>query len=79
MRAGSSVTATPASIWCSTDSGRLSEAAQVVCWRLATLSEAGYPDGSAALLATRSDIDLHRAIDLLRHGCPPDTAVRILG
>jgi len=29
-------------------------------------------------LAERSDVDLHHAVDLLRNGCPPSTAVRIL-
>jgi hypothetical protein len=56
----------------------LPESLRVTCWRLATLSEAGYPDEAAAMLASRSDIDLHQATDLLVHGCPPETALRIL-
>ena len=50
----------------------------MLCWRLAQLLEAGYPDEVAALLATRPEVDLHRAVDLLGRGCPPATAVRIL-
>jgi hypothetical protein len=47
-------------------------------WRLDQLRQAGYPDAEARQLAERDDIDLHRAIDLLRGGCPLETALRIL-
>jgi hypothetical protein len=30
------------------------------------------------VLAANRDIDLHRAVELLRRGCPVETAVRIL-
>jgi hypothetical protein len=56
-----------------------SELERIVSWRSEELERAGYsPDGAAAL-GERLDIDLHEAIDLVRHGgCPPDIAVRIL-
>ena len=47
-------------------------------WRAEELERAGYPPEDAGRLATRHDIDLHHAVDLLRQGCPPDVAVRIL-
>ena len=56
----------------------MAEPLRVLCWRLDQLAHAGYSDNAAAALATRPDIDLHRATDLLLRGCPHDTAVRIL-
>ena len=54
------------------------EDALVVSWRAEELLRAGY-EGEAALdLALTREVDLHRAIDLVRHGCPHATAVRIL-
>jgi hypothetical protein len=55
-----------------------SELGRVVEWRFRELKRAGYSERDARRLAERIDVDLHRAIDLLRSGCPPDTAVRIL-
>lgn len=54
------------------------ELGRVVEWRLSELRRAGYDEHSARQLAERVDIDLHRAIDMLRSGCPAETAVRIL-
>lgn len=61
-----------------TGSTTLSETGRVLCWRLAQLSEAGYSPVASAAVALRKDIDLHHATDLLRHGCPQRTALRIL-
>jgi hypothetical protein len=47
-------------------------------WRLASLERAGYDPESAAVLAASHDVDLHRAVELLERGCPPDLALRIL-
>ena len=47
-------------------------------WRAAELERAGYEPTAAALLASRGDVDLHAAIDLLRNGCTPDLALKIL-
>ena len=55
-----------------------SELARVVDWRLRALRRAGYGDEGARGIAERVEIDLHRAIDLLRSGCPEETALRIL-
>jgi hypothetical protein len=51
---------------------------RVVRWRADELERAGYGTEAAREIAERLDIDLHRATDLLRDGCPADTAVRIL-
>ena len=47
-------------------------------WRAEELERAGYELSAAALLAASSDVDLHRAIDLLERGCPEDVALQIL-
>ncbi len=54
------------------------ELSRVVDWREAELRRAGYDVFAARKMAERPDVDLHRAIDLLRSGCPLETAVRIL-
>jgi hypothetical protein len=50
---------------------------QVIDWRQHVLAEAGYPDEIAQSIA-ESDADLHRAVELLRRGCEPEVAARIL-
>jgi hypothetical protein len=47
-------------------------------WRAQELERAGFPEDVAGELAMRSDVDLHVAIDLIRRGCTPDLAARIL-
>jgi hypothetical protein len=47
-------------------------------WRAGELERAGYEASAAALLATRADVDLHYATDLLRNGCAPELALQIL-
>lgn len=54
------------------------EAGRVVDWRREELQRAGYDGASAEQLAARVDVDLHVAVDLLRQGCPPETALEIL-
>jgi hypothetical protein len=56
--------------------GRLE--AELYEWRLGQLRRAGYTGSRAQELATRSDVDLHRACDLLARGCPEETAFAIL-
>src|SRR5215207_9882061 len=51
---------------------------RVARWRAEALERAGFASDAAAELAARVDVDLHRAIELLERGCPPDTALRIL-
>jgi hypothetical protein len=47
-------------------------------WRAEELERAGYEPRAAATIAARHDIDLHKAVDLLRQGCPAELAVQIL-
>jgi hypothetical protein len=54
------------------------ELERVEAWRAEELERAGYSRDAAAELAARHDVDLHRAIDLLRQGCPHDVALAIL-
>jgi hypothetical protein len=57
---------------------RESESERVERWRAEALERVGYDTGSAAVLAARTDVDLHRAIELVEHGCSPEIALRIL-
>ncbi|HEX7084294.1 MAG TPA: hypothetical protein VF186_09300 [Gaiellaceae bacterium] len=57
---------------------RPSEQELVERWRAEELERAGFSRDAATELAGRSDVDLHRAIDLLAQGCPPETALSIL-
>jgi hypothetical protein len=54
------------------------ESERIERWRAEELERAGYEATAASLLATRSDVDLHYAIDLLRNGCAPELALQIL-
>jgi hypothetical protein len=54
------------------------EAAAVTRWRLHELLRAGYTWDQGVKIASRVEVDLHQATDLLRKGCPAETAVRIL-
>jgi hypothetical protein len=56
----------------------LTELDRVEDWRAQELERAGYPREAAAELAGRHDVDLHRAVELLEHGCPPELALDIL-
>ena len=51
---------------------------KVVRWRLEQLVAAGYDGRSALVLAMDPAVDLHRAVSMLRRGCPLETALRIL-
>jgi hypothetical protein len=54
-----------------------SERSKVEGWRLHVLMEAGYPISLAERVAA-SEADLHRAVELVRSGCTPETAAEIL-
>jgi hypothetical protein len=54
------------------------EAELVRTWRTEELERAGYPHEDARRLAELSYVDLHLATRLLRKGCAPDVALRIL-
>jgi ABC-type phosphate/phosphonate transport system substrate-binding protein len=50
----------------------------VEAWRAEQLELAGYGAAAAAELAMRQDVDLHRAVEMLAHGCPAELALKIL-
>jgi hypothetical protein len=54
------------------------ESERVLLWREEELERVGYEREKARDLAERAYVDLHLAMDLLRRGCPADTALRIL-
>lgn len=51
---------------------------EVLAWRAEELVRAGYDGDNALMLALERRVDLHAAVDLLRRGCPPQLAIRIL-
>ncbi len=54
------------------------EAAEVLAWRFDALCRSGFDLDAAAVLAANVEVDLHRAIELVGRGCPPELAARIL-
>jgi hypothetical protein len=54
------------------------EAELVRSWRAEELERAGYPVDEAWKLADLNYVDLHLATDLLRRGCAPELALKIL-
>ena len=54
------------------------EAEAILRWRFEELVRSGYDIGSALVLASHVEVDLHDASDLTRRGCPPETALKIL-
>lgn len=60
------------------DDPPLTETERVQRQRTRLLVEGGYPIERALKLANRADVDVHRAIDLLAHECPLETAMEIL-
>jgi hypothetical protein len=52
--------------------------AEVNRWRREQLVHSGFPLPLAARLAKDPGYDLHRLIELVEAGCPPELAVRIL-
>ena len=54
------------------------ESEKVERWRAEALERAGYDIVSAHELAARTDVDLHRALELVEAGCPHELALQIL-
>ena len=53
-------------------------AARVLGWRIEQLIAVGFDSDAALVLALDRNVDLHEATELVRRGCPPQTAFRIL-
>jgi hypothetical protein len=62
----------------SIDSRRVDDRAHWVRWRVRRLISAGFPIDLARRLARTDRIDLHRLLELVDRGCPPELAARIL-
>lgn len=54
------------------------ELTALISCRLTELRRAGCDADACVVLATRLDIEIDRATELLGRGCPPELAVRIL-
>ena len=54
------------------------EQERVEHWRTEELVRAGFDASDAIALASRHDIDLHLAVELIERGCPYETAIEIL-
>lgn len=54
------------------------EIVDLILCRLAELKRAGCDGPDCLVLASRVDLDLERAADLVAGGCPPALALRIL-
>src|SRR5205814_4016734 len=52
------------------------ETERVARWRVEELERAGYDAAQAQVLAQRTEVDLHRAVDLVVRGCAPELALR---
>ena len=57
---------------------RVDEAAEVLAWRFDALCRSGFDLDAAAVLAANVGVGLHDALALVRRGCPPGLATRIL-
>lgn len=61
------------------DEEELAEAEmKVLEWRAETLERAGLDRLRADVIAAAEHVDLHAAVNLLRRGCQPELAMRIL-
>ena len=54
------------------------EVEAILRWRFDVLVRSGYDVGSALVLASHVEIDLHDASSLVQQGCPSETALKIL-
>jgi hypothetical protein len=50
----------------------------VFAWRRSQLVRSGFPQRLAGRIAQDGRFDLHRLIELVERGCPPELALRIL-
>ena len=50
----------------------------VISWRHTQLLRSGFPEDLAAGVSRDDRYDLHRLVELVENGCPPELALRIL-
>jgi hypothetical protein len=51
---------------------------EILDWRFEQLMRIGYDRDQALDVSRRLDVDLHQAVDLIRHGCSCELALLIL-
>jgi hypothetical protein len=51
---------------------------EILSWRVALLTDAGFSAETAGRLACDRRYDLHALLELVDHGCPLELAVRIV-
>ena len=56
----------------------VSEIEAVLRWRFEELVRSGYDAGSAMVISSHIEVDLHAATDLVTRGCPPELALKIV-
>jgi hypothetical protein len=54
------------------------EPGDVFAWRRSQLVRSGFPQRLAGRVAHDGHYDLHRLIELVERGCPPELALRIM-
>jgi hypothetical protein len=64
---------------CSTVDSTVAKATDVTAWRRRRLLDGGFEESLATWLAGTPGVDLHALLNLVDRGCPPFTAIRILG
>jgi len=64
---------------CRTPDAPVPTEADVTAWRRRRLLDSGFEEALATWLAGTPGVDLHALLSLVDRGCPPGTAVRILG
>lgn len=64
---------------CSATGWPVAKTADVTAWRRRRLLESGFEESMATRLADTPGVDLHALLNLVDRGCPPATAIRILG
>jgi len=52
---------------------------ELTAWRRRRLLDSGFDEPLASRLADTPGVDLHALLNLVDRGCPPATAIRILG
>jgi hypothetical protein len=55
-----------------------SERNGVIAWRRTQLVRSGFQEEAAASVAEDDRYDLHRLVELVERGCPPELALRIV-
>jgi hypothetical protein len=64
---------------CCVAGSSVTNGADLKAWRRQRLLDSGFEESVATRLADTPGVDLHALLNLVDRGCPPATAIRILG